>query len=138
MVSEIPKHLRIGSTRLSKRHGLWLSRTRPPVLRLVIIKDSPSLHAIFFCEIYILCINTDGLKCFFPKIDCLCITRNTKSVVATKNSDKKLLWIQTNLFNKKFKHPRNLFLFKIITERPVSKHFKKSRMTIIANFFDIL
>ena len=38
----------------------------------------------------------------------------------------------------KFVHPWQLFLFKIITQAPVAQHFKKCRMTIVADVVDIL
>src|SRR5690606_1162007 len=39
---------------------------------------------------------------------------------------------------KELKHPLNLLLFEVITHTPVAKHFKESRVTIIANVINIL
>ena len=49
-----------------------------------------------------------------------------------------LAHIKTDDITKKLKHPFNLLLFEIVAHTPVPKHFEKSRMTIIADIFNIL
>jgi hypothetical protein len=46
--------------------------------------------------------------------------------------------IETEVADKKFENPGELLVLKVIAERPVAKHFKKSGVPIVTDIVDIL
>ncbi|EKE25714.1 MAG: hypothetical protein ACD_5C00057G0001 [uncultured bacterium] len=136
--SEIPKHFTVRSPRLTNRHIIWHSSAAPPIFLFFVVKDFTILHSVSFRKINIFSFNSKFCKFFFPKIHSFSVSSDSKFVVSAKNRDEKFLRIKPYFFGQKFKHPSNLLLFKIISKRPISKHFKKSRMAIITHFLYIL
>src|SRR5579872_4759426 len=108
--AKVIKDLRIRTAWFTCRHVGRDARSAPPIFLYVVIKNTTALHAdvvsIFFAaNFYFLGLNTLFLKKFFPNTGGLGILWNIICCITTKNSYKKLLWINTNNISYKFKKP---------------------------------
>ena len=142
--AKIIEDLRIWTTRIADWRRLNTTTTRPPVFLVVIEEDA--LARLNAALVAILCsANLSNLrfdaslsKNFLPNSSSLIVAWNTVLFRTNEAGDIDFAWVETDLFRQEGKEVSNLLLFKIITQRPVAKHFKYSRMTRVANIINIL
>src|SRR3989344_1351042 len=141
--TKVVEYFRIRSARLPRRHVLRRPCAAPPLLLRVVVEDAPALHAQAMAVRFGADSDLGGFdalvgKKLFPDSRRFGVARNTVLLVADESRNVKIVGIETYFGGQEFEEPRQLLLFEIITERPITEHLEKGDVPIVPHLLNIL
>ena len=143
LLAKVIEDLTVGATGVTNWSFANAPATAPPVLFIIVEEDAPALHAVLIAicsraKCHDLGINPLARKYLLPDRCCFIITRNAMGLITNKAAHINLMRVEPHNICQKMKEPFDLLALKVFPHTPVTKHFKKGRMAVIAYILDIL
>jgi len=144
ILAEIIENLGIRAAGVAERSGFDAAAATPPVFFVVVEEDafaglnSPFVADFGGADFGDFRLNAGLLEDFLPDFGGFGVFRDAVFLIADETSDVNPFRVEPDFFGQKLKIILNLFLFEVVAERPVAKHFENRGVARVANVFNIL